>query len=138
MKTSLLILLPLFATFSVAEAAGGTDLSALVTPRVEHSATLLRDGRVLLAGGYKSVNGGGSIATADCEIYDPATNTWTATGSLSEARILPGQRLVSQWQSPLRRRSDDNDFSAHDDRYLRPGHGKLDSDHAAECGPCCT
>lgn len=52
--------------------SGGT----LSTPRSGHSATLLADGRVLVAGG--------SGATA--ELFDPASKTWSATGSMGEGR----------------------------------------------------
>ena len=43
-----------------------------------HSATLLRDGKVLVTGG----NLGDEGATRACELYDPTTGTWSATGSL--------------------------------------------------------
>lgn len=57
---------------------------AMVVPRATHTATVLTDGRVLIAGG---VDGTGVVQTA-CEIYDPATGTFTATGSLLGARAL--------------------------------------------------
>jgi hypothetical protein len=52
----------------------------LITPRSLHTATLLNDGTVLIAGGSNSY----SIAAA--EIYDPATNVFTVSGSLATAR----------------------------------------------------
>jgi PKD repeat protein len=55
---------------------------ALNTPRTAAAAALLPNGRVLLAGGSRSNM---SLATAD--IWDPATNTWTAaTGSMMTPR----------------------------------------------------
>ncbi len=54
-------------------------------PRYVHAAALLNDGRVLVAGGwYATSNSDPSHNTA--EIYDPSTNTWTATGSMTGAR----------------------------------------------------
>ena len=49
-----------------------------------HSATLLPDGRVLVAGGGSATLGG---ALAAAQLYDPATGVWTATGSLMAARM---------------------------------------------------
>jgi hypothetical protein len=49
-----------------------------------HTATMLTDGRVLVVGGY----GDRDEALASAEIYDPTTNTFSATSSLSDARGL--------------------------------------------------
>lgn len=65
-----------------------------VVPRSGHTATLLQDGRVLLAGG----DGFGSA-----EIYDPATGTFAITGTMNvarrwghaAARLADGRVLVS-------------------------------------------
>ena len=54
---------------------------ALATARQYHTATLLPNGKVLVAGGDQRL---GYLASA--ELYDPATGTWSATGSLATAR----------------------------------------------------
>ena len=67
---------------------------SLVTARTRHTATLLPNGKVLVAGG----NNGPALSSA--ELYDPATGTWTATGSLGTARdrhtatLLPNGKVL--------------------------------------------
>lgn len=53
----------------------------MTTNRISATATLLADGRVLIAGGKAN---GKRVATA--EIYDPDTGAFTATGSMTEPR----------------------------------------------------
>ena len=66
--------------------------ASMSKPRYVHGAALLTDGRVLVAGGwYSTSNKDPSHETA--EIYDPAANRWTATGSMTKARAEYG--LVS-------------------------------------------
>lgn len=52
--------------------------------RVGHSATLLQDGRVLVAGGHDGAAHGTSLISS--ETYDPSSDTWTASGSLNLPR----------------------------------------------------
>ena len=54
-------------------------------PREGATATLLADGDVLVAGGGSPVNNT-AATTATAELYDPASGTWTATGSMWAAR----------------------------------------------------
>ncbi len=61
---------------------------SLNTARYYHSANLLTDGNVLVAGGIGPVPGGtgalGQLASA--ELYNPGTGTFTFTGNLNTAR----------------------------------------------------
>lgn len=53
------------------------------TDHVNHTATLLSNGTVLTAGGGRySASTGFTTGTDVCELYDPATNTWSLTNSL--------------------------------------------------------
>jgi Galactose oxidase, central domain/Kelch motif len=69
--------------------------------RTGHTATLLADGKVLIAGGNDFFAGsGGTVSTA--EVYDPGTGTFAATGSMTVARerhtataLLDGTVLVT-------------------------------------------
>ncbi|WP_437751909.1 Kelch repeat-containing protein [Sorangium sp. So ce1389] len=89
----------------------------MITPRGEHTATVLQDGRVLVAGGYTEVDQVGAytdentaVSLREVEIYDPATRTWSPAAPLSRGRsghaaiLLPnghvlvaGGRARSRW-----------------------------------------
>ncbi len=62
--------------------AGWSLTGSLNSARSNHSATLLRDGKVLVAGGLDD-NG---VALATAELYDPATGTWALTAPMTQAR----------------------------------------------------
>jgi len=57
---------------------------AMSSPRYYHSATLLQNGKVLVAGGCDA--SGCETVTATAELYDPTTGTFTPTGSLAVPR----------------------------------------------------
>ena len=54
----------------------------LITKRIDYTATLLPNGKVLVAGGRKSF----FEVLATVELYDPTSGTWAATGSLNTPR----------------------------------------------------
>src|SRR5438132_1552101 len=58
--------------------------STLSVERQFHTATLLPNGKVLLAGGLTTA---GSVVTATADLYDPATNTFHATGPMASTRM---------------------------------------------------
>ena len=76
------------------------------TMRSGHTATLLQDGRVLVAGGYYTDN----IATA--ELYDPRTGIWTETGSLNEARYWHTATRLDDGRVLVIRGSNDGDLAS--------------------------
>ncbi len=67
------------------------------TGRAAHTATLLPDGSVLIAGGFRQV-GTSEVAIASAEIYDPRTNRFTPTGDMNVARIGHAATLLPNGQ----------------------------------------
>ena len=74
----------------------GAATGALGTARDGHTATLLPNGKVLVAGGLD--NSGSYLASA--ELYDPATGMWSGTGALGTGRdrhtatLLPNGKVL--------------------------------------------
>ncbi len=64
----------------------------LNTARSEHTATLLPNGQVLIAGGYVASPSG---PTTSAELYNPATQTFLVTGSMNSARELQTATLLN-------------------------------------------
>jgi hypothetical protein len=64
--------------------------ASMTTSRYDYNATLLRDGRVLVSGGY----GRNGEKLTSAEIYDPATGVFTPTGSMMRPRYLHNGTLM--------------------------------------------
>jgi WD40 repeat protein len=101
-RHSSFVILPLLALLAAAPPAFAqapvafANTGSLVTARWLHTATLLPNGQVLVAGGQDS----NANVLASAELYDPASGTWTATGSLATARfnhtatLLPNGKVL--------------------------------------------
>jgi hypothetical protein len=64
------------------------NTGSLVSARTVHTATLLPNGKVLVAGGFDHA------VLASAELYDPASGTWTATSSLAAGRGVHSATLL--------------------------------------------
>ncbi len=77
-----------------------------VAPRESHTATLLPDGRVLVAGGEGDASTSAGFALASAELYDPVSGTWSATASMAAAHrehtatLLPDGRVLVAGGAP--------------------------------------
>jgi len=80
---------PVWASAELYDPSAGTFTATgnMSTPRLNHTATLLPDGKVLIAGGVSNFdNAANGPALTSAELYDPSTGTFTATGKMTTAR----------------------------------------------------
>jgi len=73
--------------YNVAAGTWSPTAGAMSTPRFEHTATLLDDGRVLIAGGQGPPVSGNTAALATTEIYDVAVNSFRKSNDMGDARF---------------------------------------------------
>jgi Galactose oxidase, central domain len=72
-----------------------TATDNLNNARVYHTATLLPNGMVVVTGGHDGPSFTPSDVLSSAELYDPASGTWTFTGSLNSARYIHTAILLS-------------------------------------------
>lgn len=73
-------------------ASAPTQCTQLTEPRAGQTATLLSDGRVFIAGGYRLDDSGGVRTLASSEIYDPSTGAFTPGSDLG---VTDSQQLFT-------------------------------------------
>jgi hypothetical protein len=103
-----------------------TSVAALPFPRAYHTSTLLPDGRVLVAGGMAVIQFFPELivdVTDSALLFDPATGSWTSTGSMNvprwmhSATLLPnGTVLVAGGQPGFGRPGDETTSETYDPR----------------------
>ena len=66
-------------------------VGAMSVARVCHSATVMKNGKVLIAGGASALSNG--VALESAEIFDPSKSSFSQTGSMTKARACPTATL---------------------------------------------
>ena len=72
-----------------------TKTGSMKNGREDFTATLLRSGQVLAAGGFNNCDDDFCSDTNTAELYNPATGTWAQTGSMQGAREQQSATLLN-------------------------------------------
>jgi len=72
-----------------------TATGSMITARGNHTATLLNNGQVLIAGGGLV---GQAVYFASAELYDPTLGSFGSTGNMTTARVSPTATLLTNGQ----------------------------------------
>ncbi len=89
----------LFASTEIYDSATDafTEAGDLSEARVDHTATLLPNGKVLVTGGY-GIKDSSSGLTSSAELYDPATNNFSPVARHEFSSLQTLRRIVERWQ----------------------------------------
>ncbi len=95
-RAGFLVLLILHATIATAQSAGTfTRTGDMRTARSFHTATLLPNGKVLIAGGAQSTIPSGSVILASTELYDPRAGTFGPGTDMTTRRRVHTATLLA-------------------------------------------
>jgi N-acetylneuraminic acid mutarotase len=92
-KTTILVtaaLVVVMNAFTFAASGTWASTGAMISARDGHTATLLANGKVLVAGGTNN-----GVALTSAELYNRTTGTWASTGSMHVGRTLARAVLFS-------------------------------------------
>lgn len=80
-------------------AHGFKAMGSMANSRLQFTATLLSNGKVLVAGGIQGT-GTNTKVLAEAELYDPATGSFSTTGSMGTARAYFAATMLCNLSSP--------------------------------------
>ena len=115
------------------QTAPWTTTGSMQTGRFDHTATLLPNGKVLVAGGFGTNSI--TLAMASAELYDPASGTWTTTGSLNTARDFHTATLLPNGKVLVAGGYDNSNGRLGQRGAVRSGQRDVDGDRLAEHRP---